>query len=145
MIATLLLLSMLFQHENQSYLPLSRSELSNRFPVRYIGTIVVPAPRRRPFAPDLSNKEPYFRGRLVSYRWADVNRSEDIELVVETENGRKITSKPVSTFSIGPSSIRIAPDTFVTGQRHSMSSCARVKSQTAFFPLPTACGIRGRL
>src|SRR5215470_5038316 len=39
MIATLLLLSMLSQHENQSYLPLSHSELSNRFPVRYIGTI----------------------------------------------------------------------------------------------------------
>src|SRR5262249_31115449 len=32
------------------------------------------------------------------YRWADVNRSEDIELVVETENGRKITSKPVSWY-----------------------------------------------
>jgi len=72
--------------------------LYTRFTYRPNRKVVVPAPPRRPFAPDLSNKEPYFRGRLVSYRWADVNRSEDIELVVETENGRKITSKPVSWY-----------------------------------------------
>jgi len=35
MIATFLLFSMLFQHENLSYLPLSQSELSNPFPVKY--------------------------------------------------------------------------------------------------------------
>src|SRR5688572_20100236 len=29
----------LFQYENQDYLPLSRSELNRRFPVRYLGTI----------------------------------------------------------------------------------------------------------
>src|SRR5262245_2121849 len=40
MITTLLLFSMLFQHENQYYLPLSRSELiRHRFPMKYLGTI----------------------------------------------------------------------------------------------------------
>jgi hypothetical protein len=39
MIAALILFSTLFQHENQFYLPLSRSELSNRFPVKYLGTM----------------------------------------------------------------------------------------------------------
>jgi hypothetical protein len=72
--------------------------LYTRFTNRPNRKVVVPAPGRRPFAPDLSNKEPYFRGRLVSYQWADMNSSEDIELVVETENGRKITSKPVSWY-----------------------------------------------
>jgi len=70
--------------------------LYTRFTYRPNRKVVVPAPGRRPFAPDLSNKEPYFRGHLVSYKWADVNRSEDIELVVKTEEGQKITIKPVS-------------------------------------------------
>src|SRR5262245_23806525 len=59
---------------------------------------VAPAPGRLPFAPDLSNKEPYFRGRLVSYKWSDANSSEDIELVMKTEKGQKIVNNPVQWY-----------------------------------------------
>lgn len=81
------------RHGRRSY------PLYTRFTSRPNRIIVVPSPKRRPFAPDLSNKEPYFQGRLVSYQWAHVNRSGDIELVVETEKGRRITSKPVSGYA----------------------------------------------
>jgi hypothetical protein len=73
--------------------------LHTRFTYRANRKIVTPAAGRRPFAPDLSNKEPRFRGQLVSYKWANVNQSEDIELVVKTEGGQKITSKPVSWYA----------------------------------------------
>ena|GEM_PF-233830 len=85
------------QHDHRSY------PLYTRFTYRSNRKIAVPAAGRHPSAPDLSNREPYFRGRLVSYQWANVNQSEDIELVVETNQGQKITSKPVSwgaTFSV---------------------------------------------
>src|SRR5262249_5320307 len=70
-------------HARRSY------PLYARFTYRPNRKAVAPAWSRRPFAPDLSNKEPYFRGRLVSYKWFDVNSSDDleIELDVKTEKG----------------------------------------------------------
>lgn len=72
--------------------------LYTRFTYRANQKLITPAAGRHPLAPDLSNKEPRFRGQLISYRWANVERSEDIELVVKTDQGQKVTTKPVSWY-----------------------------------------------
>jgi hypothetical protein len=73
--------------------------LHTRFTNRPNHRAVRPAPGRRPFAPDLSNDAPQARGQLRSYRWADVNGSEDVELVFETSAGREVKCQPVSWYA----------------------------------------------
>jgi hypothetical protein len=52
---------------------------------------------RRPFTPDLSNAAPAARGTLASYEWADVSRSENIKLLVDTDGGR-VACSPAAWF-----------------------------------------------
>lgn len=73
--------------------------LHTRFTNRPNRRAVRPAPGRHPFAPDLSNVEPHLRGRLLSYRWANVAQSEDIELNFETREGRLVKCQPVSWYA----------------------------------------------
>jgi len=62
-------------------------------------TPVTPKSGRHPFAPDLSNTGPATHGRLLGYRWANVNQSEDIQLNVKTPHGELVIGKPVSWYS----------------------------------------------
>ena len=73
--------------------------LYTRFTHRPNRKAVVPSRGRQPFAPDLSNGEPYLKGQLISYRWANVASSEDIELVISTEKGEEVRGRPVSWYS----------------------------------------------
>jgi hypothetical protein len=73
--------------------------LYTRFTLRPNRRAVRPAPGRRPFAPDLSNDAPRLRRlKLLSYRWALVKYSEDIELNLETSEGRQVKCQPVSWY-----------------------------------------------
>ena len=70
-----------------------------RFTNRDNHTPVKPKPGRHPFAPDLSNTSPNILGSLQSYRWADVEQSEDIQLNVLARGGKRLTLEPVSWYS----------------------------------------------
>ena len=63
----------------------------NRRPVR-------PRRGRNPSAPDLSNSAPKRRGRLLSYRWADISHSEDLALIVSDGRGGEVTCSPVAWY-----------------------------------------------
>ena len=73
--------------------------LYTRFTDRPNRRATTPSVGRQPFAPDLSNDAPNLRGRLVSYRWANVSQSEDIELNFETTAGQQVTCRPASWYS----------------------------------------------
>ncbi|HYO99782.1 MAG TPA: hypothetical protein VER76_06300 [Pyrinomonadaceae bacterium] len=73
--------------------------LYTRFTNRPNRRAIVPRAGSKPFAPDLSNDTSHLRGRLVSYRWANVSQSEDIELNFETTAGRQVTCRPASWYS----------------------------------------------
>lgn len=73
--------------------------LYTRFTNRPNRRAVKPAAGRRPFAPDLSNDAPRLRGQLRSYAWANVARSEDIELNFETGDGRLVKCQPASWYA----------------------------------------------
>ncbi|HLL72921.1 MAG TPA: hypothetical protein VK363_15870 [Pyrinomonadaceae bacterium] len=73
--------------------------LYTRFTNRPNRRATQPRAGRKPFAPDLSNDAPNLRGRLVSYRWANISQSEDIELNFETTAGQQVTCRPVSWYS----------------------------------------------
>ncbi|HJR08027.1 MAG TPA: hypothetical protein VJ842_12265 [Pyrinomonadaceae bacterium] len=73
--------------------------LYTRFTNRPNRRATVPRAGRHPFAPDLSNNAANLRGRLVSYRWAKVSQSEDIELVIETTARRQVICRPISWYS----------------------------------------------
>jgi hypothetical protein len=62
-------------------------------------TPVTPKAGRHPFAPDLSNAHATVEGRLLSYRWANVEQSEDIQLNLKTQRGDRVPCKPVSWYS----------------------------------------------
>ena len=71
--------------------------LYTRFTRRPNRRPTVPQPGRRPFTPDLSNTAPAARGTLASYEWADVSRSENLKLFVDTDGGR-VACRPVAWF-----------------------------------------------
>jgi len=73
--------------------------LYTRFTLRDNHIPTMPRRGRNPFFPDLSNATPALRGQLVSYKWANVSQSEDIELKIKDEQGRETSSKPTSWFS----------------------------------------------
>lgn len=73
--------------------------IHTRFTNRENHTPVAPKTGRHPFAPDLSNARPTVEGRLLSYRWANVEQSEDIQLNLKTHRGVAIACKPVSWYS----------------------------------------------
>jgi hypothetical protein len=73
--------------------------LYTRFTLRDNHTPTRPNRGRNPFAPDLSNAVPTLHGRLISYQWANVSASEDMELKIKDAQGREIISKPTSWFS----------------------------------------------
>jgi len=73
--------------------------LFTRFTFRDNHTPVAPMSGRHPIAPDLSNASTNLRGRLVSYRWANVEESQDIELHLQTPDNQEVIDKPVSWYS----------------------------------------------
>jgi hypothetical protein len=73
--------------------------LYTRFTNRPNRRATVPRAGRKPFAPDLSNDASNLRGRLLSYRWANVSQSEDIELTFETAARQRVTCRPDSWYS----------------------------------------------
>jgi hypothetical protein len=81
------------QHAGRNY------PLHTRFTYRPNQKPVAPKRGRHPFAPDLSNASPMLQGQLISYQWADVSRSEDIVLIIEDNQGKKISSKPISWYA----------------------------------------------
>jgi hypothetical protein len=75
------------QHGRRSY------PLYTRYTYRANRKPVVPARGRRPASPDLSNNEPFFRGRIISVK----DRAGDIKLVMRAEEQQKITNMPLNT------------------------------------------------
>ncbi len=73
--------------------------LFTRFTVQPNHQAIKPVPGTNPYVPDLSNTVPQVEGKLLSYRWANVSQSEDIELVIKTRNGDQQSCKPASWYS----------------------------------------------
>jgi hypothetical protein len=73
--------------------------IHTRFTYRENHTPVTPKAGRHPVAPDLSNTRATVEGRLLSYRWANVEQSEDIQLNLRTHRGEPVSCKPVSWYS----------------------------------------------
>lgn len=73
--------------------------LFTRFTFRPNHKAVTPRRGRHPFAPDLSDKAPRLRGRLISYAWANVGQSEDILLRLKRASGKVSACKPNSWYS----------------------------------------------
>jgi hypothetical protein len=73
--------------------------IHTRFTNRDNRTPVTPKSGRHPFAPDLSNADSAIHGRLLSYQWANVNQSEDIQLKIKTSRDETVICKPVSWYS----------------------------------------------
>lgn len=71
--------------------------LYTRFTNRPNRRPVAPRAGRNPFTPDLSTSAPVLRGTLASYEWADVSRSEDVRLSVDT-GGTQVVCRPVAWF-----------------------------------------------
>ncbi|MBK8453670.1 MAG: hypothetical protein WAQ53_18105 [Thiofilum sp.] len=44
---------------------------------------VKPSAKRNPQAPKMGNAQPYLQGELLKFKWAEVNLSEDIELILQ--------------------------------------------------------------
>jgi hypothetical protein len=72
--------------------------LFTRFTYRANSKPTRPKRGRNPFAPDLSNAVPKYRGHILSYQWANLAQSEDIGLTVSDTRGRKILCSPVSWY-----------------------------------------------
>lgn len=73
--------------------------LFTRFTFRPNHKAVSPKPGRRPFGPDLSDNRPRLTGRLVSYKWADVERSGNILLNLLNAGGKTVACSPDSWYS----------------------------------------------
>lgn len=81
------------RHGNRSY------PLYTRFTNNENHRPTAPKRGRHPFAPNLSNNAPIISGRLISYEWADVGRSENISLNLKDKRGNTVLSQPVSWYS----------------------------------------------
>lgn len=75
-----------------------RYPLYTRFTYRPNHRPVTPRPDRHPFAPDLSNTSPNLRGRVVSFKWTEMERSGGIAFGIRTARGATITCEPESWF-----------------------------------------------
>lgn len=73
--------------------------LFTRFTFKENHKPTVPKKSRHPFAADLSNTIPRFKGKLQSYEWADVSQSKDMNLNILTGSGKKLSASPVSWYS----------------------------------------------
>jgi hypothetical protein len=73
--------------------------LYTRFTNRANRVAVTPKAGRHPMIDDLSNVTPKFSGLLTSYKWADVNSSEDISMRVKTAEGKVIVCNLASWYS----------------------------------------------
>ncbi|MBS1811607.1 MAG: hypothetical protein JST84_25825 [Acidobacteria bacterium] len=73
--------------------------LYTRFTNRPNRVAVTPKVGRNPESDDLSNATARISGQLLSYKWADVNASEDIVLKVKTSTGKTIECSPTSWYS----------------------------------------------
>jgi hypothetical protein len=70
-----------------------------RFTYRPNKKPTVPKPTRHPYVPDLSNSLPVVQGHLTSYKWANVEQSEDILLGIKSKFGITSYCKPVSWYA----------------------------------------------
>lgn len=70
--------------------------LYTRFTNRANRRPTTPRRGRSPSAPDLSNSVPKRRGLLLSYKWADLNQSEDLALTVSDGRGGEVRCSPVA-------------------------------------------------
>lgn len=75
-----------------------RYPLYTRFTHRPNHRPVVPRAGRHPFAPDLSNRSPKRRGRLLSFKGPDGSASEDMVLKIKTAPGAVVTCAPESWY-----------------------------------------------
>jgi hypothetical protein len=73
--------------------------LFTRFTYRPNHTAVSPMRGRHPFGPDLSDNAPRLTGRLISYKWADVEQSGNILLSLKKANGNAVACRPDSWYS----------------------------------------------
>jgi hypothetical protein len=73
-----------------------RFPLFTRFTDRPNRIGVTPRTGILPWSPDLANSTAAVHGRLLAYRWANVGRSEDIELRIGTVAGDRIVAAPSS-------------------------------------------------
>lgn len=81
------------KHAERSY------PLYTRFTSRPNRVPVAPKAGKQPVSDDLSNDVPKNAGALESYRWANINSSEDILLNLKTDSGKKIECSPASWYS----------------------------------------------
>lgn len=72
--------------------------LYTRFTSRPNRRPTAPKSGREPFTPDLSNAAPVLQGTLASYEWADLSRSENIKLVIDSAGGGRVACSPVAWF-----------------------------------------------
>ncbi|MBL8203911.1 MAG: hypothetical protein JNM09_06740 [Blastocatellia bacterium] len=72
--------------------------LYTRFTNRPNRVAVTPKAGRNPESDDLSNATAKISGQLLSYKWADVNASEDIVLNIKTSAGKTIECSPASWY-----------------------------------------------
>ena len=72
--------------------------LYTRFTYRANRRPTTPSRGRNPSAPDLSNSAPKQRGRLLSYQWADITRSEDLALTVADGRGGEVLCSPAAWY-----------------------------------------------
>lgn len=72
--------------------------LYTRFTNRPNRVAVTPKAGRHPESDDLSNATARVSGQLLSYKWADVNASEDIVLNVKTSAGKTMECSPASWY-----------------------------------------------
>lgn len=73
--------------------------LYTRFTNRPNRVAVTPKAGKHPESDDLSNATARVSGQLMSYKWADVNASEDIVLKVKSSDGKTIEGSPTSWYS----------------------------------------------
>jgi hypothetical protein len=73
--------------------------LYTRFTSRANRVLIKPTSPQKPYSAQLSNLKPILSGQLASLKWADVQQSEDIQLTLGLEQGKKVVCKPVSWFS----------------------------------------------
>lgn len=73
--------------------------LYTRFTNRPNRVAVTPKAGRHPESDDLSNAKARLSGQLLSYKWADVNASEDIVLNVKTRAGKTVECSPASWYA----------------------------------------------
>lgn len=73
--------------------------LHTRFTNRPNRVAVTPKAGKHPASDDLSNAAARISGQLLSYKWAEVNASEDIVLRVKSKIGKAVECSPASWYS----------------------------------------------